>query len=177
MLNTKAVTVDSVRAGDIILLNDRKSLAVFGTFYLECYTATSEGSEVSTELQAAQVLEISKIADTYRIQVRTYDNRVLDLDLNPWQQLSVFIPEMIEVGRLRVDDEILLRGDYSPAHRKRGYEFALIERRYGSASKIVKIKKNWRGVYKLTVMFGGVKKLKLIVDPGVRFETDYISGD
>lgn len=175
MLRTKAVTVDSIRAGEVILLNDLKSFASMRTFYLECYTATSEGAVIATDLQAAQVLNVSEMTEFYRIQVRTYDNRTLDLDLHRWQQVSVFIPEKIPVEKLKINDGILLRGDYSPAHRKRGYEFALIERRYGTASKIVKIKKNWRGLYRMTVIFAGVKKLKLTVDPGVHFEADYSS--
>lgn len=173
MLKTKAVTVDSIRAGDVIFLNDLKSLDSMGTFYMECYIATSNGAELSIDLQSAQVLEVSRIDNAYRVEVITQDNRSLDLEVPTWEMFSTLIPEKIPVGQLQVGDEILLRGDYNPAHLKKNYQYIHIARHYGFISEILKIRKTWRGNYRLTVSFAGVKKLRLTVDSDILFEASY----
>jgi hypothetical protein len=176
-MRSKVVTVDSIRLGDVILLNDLESLKTMETFYLECYSATSDGMEVTKELQTAEVLDATNQGHTYRIQVRTHDQKILDLDLAPSQKILICDPKEVPVEKLRKNDEILLRGDNSPEHLDKGYKYALIAARYGHASKILRIHKTWRGTYYMIALFGGVKPLKLIVDPGVLFEVSLSSGN
>lgn len=174
-MRSKIVTVDSVRSGDVILLNDPKSLESMDTFYLECYNATSNGIEIATDVQTAQVLDVANLEHAYRIQIRTHDQRILDLEFLSCKTLSICDPIEVSVEDLRVNNEIILRGDNGPERLDKGYRYALIAARYGRVSKILKIHKTWRGTYRMIVLFGGVKPLKLIVDPGVLFEVSYSS--
>lgn len=60
-MKSKIVTVDSVRAGDVILLNDPKALNGMDAFYLECYNATSKGVEIATDIHTAEVLDVANL--------------------------------------------------------------------------------------------------------------------
>lgn len=176
-MRSKVVTVDSIRVGDVIHLNDLESLKKMETFYLECYTATSEGMEVAKELHTAQVLDITDLGHSYIVNVRTQDQKTLELELESSQNILIGDPKEVPVENLRINNEILLRGANSPEHLDQGYKYALIAARYGCASKILRIHKTWRGNYHMIVLFGGVKHLKLIVDPGVLFEVSYSPWD
>lgn len=176
-MRSKVVTVDLIRVGDLILLNDLESLKKMETFYLECYTATSDGMEVSKEIQTAQVLSVTESGHNYLVHARTHDQKTLDLELDFSQKVLICDPKHVPVEDLRINFDILLRGVNSPEHLDQGYKYALIAARYGCVSKIIKIHKTWRGTYRMIVLFGGVKPLKLIVDPGVLFEVSYSPWD
>lgn len=170
MLTVMPVAVDSLRVGDVIFLNDLISKDKFGTFYMECYTSSEDGAVLAIDLQSAQILSISRIADAFGLKVRTLDNRNIDLEAHYGQRFSVYVAHKVLVSRLHSGDKILLRGDHSPAHLNKSYQYALISQRYGFVSKVLKVKKSWWGPYRLTVRFAGIKKLRLTVDPGVLFE-------
>jgi hypothetical protein len=170
MLRTRPATASELRVGDVFLLNDLKSFESMGTFYLECYAATSEGAEPTKELQAVQILEVARNDVTTRIEVLTSDRRTLDFEFSHFELIVLIVPDLVAVENLAINDYVVLRGDYNPSHLTRNFEYALISRRDGLVSKVLKVVKTWRGTYRVTVLFGGVKKLPLVVDAGSKFE-------
>lgn len=170
MLRTRPATASELRVGDVFLLNDLKSFESMGAFYLECYAATDEGAEPTNEIQAAQILEIARNDETTRIEVLTADRRTLDFEFSHFELIVLITPELIAVENLAPDDYVVLRGDYNLSHLTKNFEYALISRRDGLVSKVLKVARTWRGTYRVTVLFGGVKKLPLVVDAGSQFE-------
>lgn len=170
MLRTRPATASELRVGDVFLLNDLKSFESMGTFYLECYAATIEGAEPTKELQTVQILEVARNDETTRIEVLTYDRRTLDLEFSHFELIVLIVPDLVVVEDLAPNDYVVLRGDYNPSHLTKNFEYALISRRDGLVSKVLKVARTWRGAYRVTVLFGGVKKIPLVVDAGSQFE-------
>lgn len=170
MLRTRPATASELRVGDVFLLNDLKSFETMGTFYLECYAATGEGAEPTKELQPVQILEIARNDETTRIEALSFDRRTLDFEFSHFELIVLIIPELVTVENLAPNDYVILRDDYNPSHLTKNFEYALIARRDGLVSKVLKVLRTWRGTYRVTVLFGGVKKIPLVVDSGSQFE-------
>lgn len=169
-MRTRPATASELRVGDAFLLNDLKSFESMGTFYIECYAATDEGAEPTKELQAVQILEIARNDETTRIEVLTFDRRTLDFEFSHFEIVILIVPDLVAVEDLVPNNYVILRGDYNPSHFTKKFEYALISRRDGLVSKVLKVARTWRGTYRVTVLFGGVKKLPLVVDADSQFE-------
>lgn len=171
MLQSIAVTASELRVGDVFFLNDLKSFEDRGTFYVECYEATTEGAQLTNKLQFAQILEVARGCETTKIEALSSDNRKIELEFSHFDLISRMNPEKVEVSNLQAGDTVVLRDRNNPGKLKNdSFKYALIARRYGLLSRVLKIKKSWRGDYRVTFLFCGVEKITVSVDSGSFFE-------
>lgn len=180
MKRARIIEAKSLKPSDIIFLNDFENFQKHNTYYVECYSET-EPSVPLEFLQVAQILENSRTVENLHenthIRARTQDNRALDIECDLLQKFSTYLPERITARALSKGDIILLRGEYNPAKQRSRFDYTLIALKFGYESKILSNKKTLLGKYRLKVLFGGVKKIRIIVDPDLYFELAYISSD
>lgn len=170
MPRSKLVQARNLSAGETIFLNDTKARDAYSAYYLDLTMLNRQYGYEEGRIHVGQVLERLHNQTCIQVEILSIDGRVVDFECDPSQSFLVCEPEQKPVEDLERGDEILMRGDFNPARWSSTYAYTVIAAREGYSSPVLKIRKRFRGDYKLTVRFAGMKKFRFTVDSGTTFE-------
>lgn len=170
MPRSKLIQARNLSAGETIFLNDTKARDAYSAYYLDLTMLNRQYNYAEGTVHVGQVLEILDHQTLIQVGILSIDGRVVDFECDPAQSFLVCEPEQKTVEDLERGDEILMRGDFNPARWSSTYAYTVIAAREGYSSTVLKVRKRFRGDFKLTVKFAGMKKFRFTVDAGTTFE-------